>query len=75
MRIRITTQKMPLSDALRELVHTRVRYALDRFDHRIVEANVSFEDLNGSRCVKSRIRRRWTLRRRTRGSLNVGSAA
>ena len=116
MRIRITTQRMSLTDALDQLVHVRLQNALGRLAHRIEEANVSFEDVNGprggpgaqcriklllrprgevnvsatairaghalsaaaqraSRCVKSRIRRRWMLRRRTRSPVKLGSAA
>ena len=116
MRIQITTQAVPLTSTLRELVHTRLQYALGRFAHRIGDAAASFEDLNGprggpdvqcriklqlrprgevnvsavaaspgaalseaaqraSRCVKSRIRRRWMVRRRTRASFSVGSVA
>ena len=116
MRIQITTQNMSLTKALREFVHTRLQYALGRFAHRIQEAAVSFEDVNGprggpdvhcriklllrprgevnvpavavfpgdalsraaqraARCVKSRTRRRWMLRRRLRDPLNFGSAA
>ncbi|MBP9034941.1 MAG: HPF/RaiA family ribosome-associated protein [Planctomycetota bacterium] len=116
MRIQITTQNMSLTNALRELVHTRLRHALGRFAHRIQDAAVSFEDVNGPRggrdmqcriklllrprgevnvsavavfpgaalseaaqracrCVRSRTRRRWMLRRRTRDALDVGSAA
>ncbi len=116
MRILITTQKMPLTSALRELVQVRLQLALGRLAHRIQEASVSFEDVNGPRggqdvecriklllrprgevnvsaaaifaghalsaaaqrarrCVQSRIRRRWTLRRRSRVPLQMDSAA
>ncbi len=116
MHIQITMQNMLLTNALRELVHTRLRFALGRFAHRIEVAAVSFEDMNGPRggrdvqcrirlllrprgeinvsavavfpgaalseavqraCrhVRSRTRRRWMLRRRTRDTLDVGSAA
>ncbi len=116
MRIQITTQNMSLTAALRELVHTRLQFALGRFAHRIEEVAVNFEDVNGprggrdvhcrlklllrprgalnvsavalfpgaalsaaaqraGRCVRSRTRRRWMLRRRTRDTLDVGSAA
>ena len=116
MRIQITTQKMSLSHALRELVHTRLNYTLGRLAQRIEAATVSFEDVNGprggpdvqcrvklllrprgvvnvaaiagspgaalgeaaeraGRCVKSRVQRRWTLRRRVREPLTVDSVA
>lgn len=116
MRIRITTQGMPRTDALQHLVQVRLQNALDRLTHRIAEATVTFEDVNGarggpdvqcriklllrprgevnvsataifaghalstaaqraSRCVTSRIRRRWMLRRRVRSPRKLDSAA
>jgi ribosome-associated translation inhibitor RaiA len=115
MRIEITAQNMVLTDALRELVHTRLHYALGRLARRIAALQVSFEDVHGprggvdvecriqvrlrpggavnvsatrdhpgaalgeaaqraARCVKSRLRRRWMLRRRPQAVLTGGSA-
>ncbi len=74
MRIQIRALKMPLTHALRELVHTRLHYALGRWAHRIEEASVSFEDVNGPRGgfdVKCRIK----LRLRPRGEINVSATA
>jgi ribosome-associated translation inhibitor RaiA len=116
MRIRIATQNLSLTSGLRELVHTRMQFALGRFAHRIADVVVRFEDVNGPRggpdlrchvqlalrprgevnvsavagrpgaalsaaaqracrCVRSRVRRRWMLRRRAREVRGTSSAA
>ena len=39
----------PLSDALRQYVERRLRFALDRFDHRLDQLQVRLDDVNGPR--------------------------
>lgn len=72
MRIEIIAQNMVLTDSLRELVHTRLHYAVGRLAHRIAALQVSFEDVNGPRGgvdVQCRIR----VRLRPRGAVNVSA--
>jgi ribosome-associated translation inhibitor RaiA len=116
MRVQIVSEGISLSQALVNEAHDRLKFALGRFDHRITEAVVRFEDVNGPRggrdvhcrvklmliprgelnvsawavsscsalneaakrarrCVIARVRRRRTLRRRSRESLSVNSVA
>ncbi|ACY15498.1 HPF/RaiA family ribosome-associated protein [Haliangium ochraceum] len=49
MHIQIRTQKLEVSDGLRELVRRRLRFAMDRFGDRVQRVTVRLADLNGPR--------------------------
>jgi ribosomal subunit interface protein len=49
MRVRIQAREFTLTDALREHVERRIRFALTRFGPRLLQVSVRLEDVNGPR--------------------------
>ena len=72
MKIQVITQKVLLADWLRELLERRIQRALGRFTHKINEAIVTFEDLNGPRGGMD-IQCRLRLLLHPRGEINVSA--
>ena len=72
MKVHVITQNIQLAEWMRDLVQRRILRALYRFAHRVAEAVVTFEDLNGPRGgmdVQCRLR----LLLHPRGEINVSA--
>ena len=65
MRFLFQPKKIRLSDALRESLQLRIRFALSRFSERIREVAVTLDDVNGPR---GGIDKRCQVELRTQGA-------